>query len=276
MPTPANDLNIQIPGYVVFDGTATFTGRTFQAGTGVTITNASGISGNTTISATGSGGMLNKVITQIFTSTGTYTPSAGMLYCTVQLVGGGGGGGGIGATSAVQVAAAGGGAGGSYAIQTFTAAAVGASQSVIIGAAGAAGTNTPTNGGQGSSSIFGVIFQATGGGGGALGSPVATFGTSLGGIPGSGSNGDVATLGSPGGVGFCIFNVTPLFVSGIGGSSYFGGGGVSRAGSTNTGSSGFTALSYGGGGGGAAGNNSIALSGGAGFKGIAIITEYTT
>jgi hypothetical protein len=53
MPGLANSLNITQPGYVVFnDTTGTFQGRTFQAGTGITISNASGISGNSTISAT--------------------------------------------------------------------------------------------------------------------------------------------------------------------------------------------------------------------------------
>jgi hypothetical protein len=52
--TPGNALNIITAGYVVFDGTATFSGRTFQAGAGISLTNASGVSGNTTISATGS------------------------------------------------------------------------------------------------------------------------------------------------------------------------------------------------------------------------------
>lgn len=47
----SNDLNISTAGYVVFDGTATFFGRTFQAGTGITLTNPSGVVGNTTISA---------------------------------------------------------------------------------------------------------------------------------------------------------------------------------------------------------------------------------
>lgn len=55
--TPANDLNITQAGYVVFDGTATFTGRTFQAGAGITLSNASGVAGNTTITA--SGGSVN-------------------------------------------------------------------------------------------------------------------------------------------------------------------------------------------------------------------------
>src|SRR5271154_4233865 len=55
MATTGNDLNISQSGYVVFDGIATFTGRTFQAGTGITLTNPSGVSGNTTISLTGGG-----------------------------------------------------------------------------------------------------------------------------------------------------------------------------------------------------------------------------
>lgn len=53
--TPSNDLNISQSGYVVFDGIATFTGRTFQAGTGISIANPDGTAGNTTISLTGGG-----------------------------------------------------------------------------------------------------------------------------------------------------------------------------------------------------------------------------
>lgn len=54
MPGPANALNIKFPGYVVFDGVSVFTGRTFQAGTGITLVNDSGIAGDTTISVSGS------------------------------------------------------------------------------------------------------------------------------------------------------------------------------------------------------------------------------
>lgn len=54
MPGTANDLNISESGYVTFDGIATFHGRTFQAGTGITITNPDGTSGNSTISSTAS------------------------------------------------------------------------------------------------------------------------------------------------------------------------------------------------------------------------------
>lgn len=52
----ANDLNISQPGIVVFDGTATFTGRTLTAGTNISISNGNGVSGNPVISATGGGG----------------------------------------------------------------------------------------------------------------------------------------------------------------------------------------------------------------------------
>ena len=62
MPGPANALNISQAGYTVFDGTSVFSGRTFQAGTGVSLTNASGVSGNTTISASG-GGLTWTVVT---------------------------------------------------------------------------------------------------------------------------------------------------------------------------------------------------------------------
>lgn len=54
MPGLANDLNISEPGYVTHNGSGVFHGRTFQAGTGITLTNADGISGNTTIASTAS------------------------------------------------------------------------------------------------------------------------------------------------------------------------------------------------------------------------------
>lgn len=53
MPTPANDLNITQSGFVTFDGTSTFMGRTLIAGAGITISNASGVAGNPTIALTG-------------------------------------------------------------------------------------------------------------------------------------------------------------------------------------------------------------------------------
>ncbi len=47
----SNALNISQAGYVVFDGTSTFSGRTLQAGTGISITNPTGVGGNSVISS---------------------------------------------------------------------------------------------------------------------------------------------------------------------------------------------------------------------------------
>jgi len=56
MSNAANDLNITTSGYCSFNSTnGVFAGRTFQAGTGISLTNADGISGNTTISSTVAG-----------------------------------------------------------------------------------------------------------------------------------------------------------------------------------------------------------------------------
>ena len=69
----SNSLNISQPGYVVFDGVATFTGRTFQAGAGISLANASGVAGNTTISASAS------VPTSFVTNSGTAVPVSSIL-----------------------------------------------------------------------------------------------------------------------------------------------------------------------------------------------------
>jgi len=52
MPGPANALNISQAGITVFDGVNSFAGRTLTAGTGISITNGSGVSGNPIISST--------------------------------------------------------------------------------------------------------------------------------------------------------------------------------------------------------------------------------
>lgn len=50
----SNDLNISVPGFVSFDGVSTFNGRTLTAGTGISISNGDGISGNPVITASAS------------------------------------------------------------------------------------------------------------------------------------------------------------------------------------------------------------------------------
>src|ERR1700733_11610103 len=72
---------------------------------------------------------------QTFTTTGTYTPSAGMKYALIEVVGGGAAAGGNQAVTTGGSTGSGGGSGG-YSRGIFTAATIGASQAVTIGAGG--------------------------------------------------------------------------------------------------------------------------------------------
>ena len=103
-----------------------------------------------------SGGTLS-VVSQVFTGSGTYTPTTGMSYCIIECVGGGGGGGGAaGGSGSAQVGGSGGGGG--YARKYATAADIGASKAVTIGAAGAAGTAGNNAGGNGGDTSVGVLL----------------------------------------------------------------------------------------------------------------------
>ena len=190
---------------------------------------------------------INIVTRQVFTSSGTYTPSSGMQYCDIEVVGGGGGG-GNGSTSAYS---GGGGGSGGYAKKTVTAATIGVSQTVTIGAGGSA------PGGNGGSTSVGAIVSATGGVGGSQDVP---------GTSGVGSSGDINQRGGSAVAGIRTSLGTVLGASG--GNSILGGGGIN----TSTGSVGGSALANSGGG--AAGGSSSSTNGGGGGSGICIITEY--
>ncbi|MET4187610.1 hypothetical protein ABIB86_000441 [Bradyrhizobium sp. JR1.7] len=210
------------------------------------------------------------VRTQVFAANGTYTPSAGMLYCVIECVGGGGGGGGV-AGAATGYFGAGGGASGGYSKKTASAATIGASQAVTIGPAGSGGASGANNGSAGGDTSVGSLCIAKGGSGGTAGSNALVGQGGAGGIAGTG---DLAIPGAPGGNGF--YNGTASNIqapSGCGGSSTFGGGapGVWGAGAN----SGVAATGKGSGGSGAyvaaAASNAA---GGAGASGTVIITEY--
>lgn len=73
-------------GYVVRTASDTYAERTFQAGTGVSLTNADGVSGNTTINATGGGFTWNDVTGTSDTfvaSNGYITNNAGLVTITL-------------------------------------------------------------------------------------------------------------------------------------------------------------------------------------------------
>ena len=240
-----------------------------RGGTGISTSG----SGNTVTISSSSGSAITKVVNQVFTTSGTYTPSAGMVYAQITILGGGGGGSGAASTPGSNLAIGGGGGAGEYAVGIFTAASIGVSQTVTIGSGGAGGTGA--TGSPGGTTNVGTLITS-GGGAPGTGSLSATTGTiDLGGIGGTGgSGGDYRTPGFPGGAGFTIPGIGGyITMSGQGASSQLGSGG-NNVFQTNPGNN---ALGYGAGGSGGcnlAGNS--ANVGGNGTPGIVIITEYVS
>lgn len=200
-----------------------------------------------------SNGIVGRLInTQVFTASGTYTPTTGTKKIRVTLTGGGGGASGCQGTNTSQtVSGAGGGAGGT-AISTITS--LSSSYTVTIGAGGS-GSSGSASGTAGGNSTFGALIA---GGGGA--------GTAAGGAGGAASGGSINIVGGMGSDGQAVSFV----FAGNGGASYWGGGG--RAGALG----GVAAIAYGAGGGGAYDRtlSGTAYSGGAGKSGICIIEEF--
>ena len=211
-----------------------------------------------------------KVVTQVFTSDGTYTPTSGMKYCIIEMVGGGGGSGGVATCAVGESGVSAGGGGGEYARGVFSAATIGTSQSFTIGAAGAAGTAGDNTGGTGGTTSLGsTLMSAIGGSGGEGGTASAVGQANLGGIGGTGgTGGEYRQAGNPGGIGAGVFG--SFGFAGCGGTSYFGGGALTKTakGVGNTGQN------YGSGGGGTVNFNGAALAGAAGAKGVIVITDY--
>lgn len=206
---------------------------------------------------------------QVFASTGTYTPTLGMVYCEVMMLGGGGAGGGAAATGGTTNSIGGGGGAGEYAVGVFSAATIGASQSVTIGAAGVGASGT--TGGSGGTTSLGALMTAVGGSGGVT-AAAATLGNVAGASGGTGgTGGSYRSNGYAGGFGLWT-GANQIVISGAGANSQIGMGGANLAGTTATGNA---AAIYGAGGGGAiALISQTAQTGGAGSKGVVIITEY--
>jgi hypothetical protein len=208
------------------------------------------------------------IATRYFGSVGsaTYTPTAGTVLVEVELVGGGGAGGGAAPTGAGQCSAGAGGGGGGISRRRILSGFTGIT--VTVGAGG-----TPVSGGaggNGGSTSFGGLLSATGGSGGSLGPAAsnATLNMVGQGVGGMGSGGDLNGSGFHGGPAF--YAVSP--VSGKGGGSPYGDGGIYANGT----SAGNSAASFGAGGSGGClqAGSATAASGGSGGGGLAIVREY--
>jgi len=215
-----------------------------------------------------------KVTVQIFVSSGTYTPTPGMKYCTVECIGGGGGG-GAARGLANQCYAGGGGGSGAYSRVNLTAAQVGASQAITAGAGGGGGSMGASGiGGTGSTTSFGALCLANGGIGGYHSASGLQYGYGGSGGNITGAVGDIKFWGAPGGGGFYGNGGSPIVPSGFGGSGPYGGGapGQFAVGAIVNGVSGHE---WGSGGSGGNTNAVGDAGGGLGANGACIITEYS-
>jgi hypothetical protein len=231
----------------------------------------------TTSTAAGARGVLGRVgviRTQVFTSSGTYTPDPHLILALIECVGGGGGGGGASSASATQSFGAAGGGSGSYSRMLVTAATIGASKTVTIGAGGNGGAAGVNNGDPGGATSVSTLCVGIGGRGGTAGA-IST--AAIGGAGGVAGTGDLTAAGKGGGAGSVVSGVTGAVVlaSGFGGSSFFRGGAqgvIANVGSRTNGISAGNYESGGGGGGVVLAVNTAA--GGNGSAGVIIITEF--
>lgn len=196
---------------------------------------------------------------QVFTTSGTYVPSAGMTTCVIECVGGGGGGASMAATATTYQVGGGGGSG-AYARKTAVAAVIGTSQPISIGAGGAAGT-------AGGDTSAGTLCIAKGA------PATSSYSAGIGG-PKTGSVGDFTTGGNTGDVGDYIAAAQGVGSGGAGGNSLLGAGGAQTMASSAATVAGASATGYGGGGAGGGSGTTGTGTGGAGAPGVVIITEY--
>jgi hypothetical protein len=208
-------------------------------------------------------------VIQVFAASGTYTPTAGMVYCQITCVGAGGGGGSSVGGGAATAAAGGGGGSGETRVGIFDAATIGASKAVTVGTGGIAGT-AGGDGGTGVTSSVGVLISSVGGSGGIAGTSFSGNGIStLGGIGGTGgSGGDYSMAGTPGSPGV-VAGSSAFALSGAGAVSSIGGGTIG----VTTGNPGNTATNPGCGGSGGA-SSTVSKDGGAGADGYVIVVEF--
>jgi hypothetical protein len=148
------------------------------------------------LDAMASGGAFGKAPTRTVLTSGSdaFTTPAGARALLVECYGGGGGCAGSANPAAGQCVSGGSGGGGAYAASLIQNPA--ATYNYTVGAAGAAGTNAPTAGGNGGTTNFGPV-TAAGGGGGSVNAPVTAPAAIPAGGGGTlaGSVGDVTSQG---------------------------------------------------------------------------------
>ncbi len=275
--------------YAVLCGGTTSTGAlqpVASVGSSGYVLTSNGASALPTFQAASSGG-ITSVVRQVFTSSGTYVPTVGMVQAYVECIGGGSGGAGSISPALSNVSVGGGGGAGGYAASMLSAADIGASQTVTIGAGG-----TSSSGGMGNpggNTTFGSLVTGAAGYYSSYGSG-ATSSVGFGRPPPYGYSGTgTGTLVIPGGFGEAGIAMTlvsgdGMGLGGNGGKSFYGytiqsNGVLSAPGSHDGTDANDLTANWGSGGSGSvsvssAGSQAAAATGGAGEAGIVIVTEY--
>lgn len=224
-----------------------------------------------------SGASFKSINISVLTATGTYTPTAGMVSCIVELVAPGGGGAGCTSTGGNMGIGGPGGAGG-YSKKSYTAEEIGASGAAVLPAGGAGGT-AGNSGTSGSNATFtpsgsGTVITANGGVGGvALNTqPIANSISVAGGAGGSASGGDVNILGGNGSYSGAVAGGAFSILNQGGSPALYGNGAAAFI--TNDTNPGESPKGFGGGGGGSFTLNSANQVGVQGGNAYLVITEF--
>lgn len=214
----------------------------------------------------------NKPITKInlvtITTSGTYTPSPGLVEAFVEVCAGGGSC-ALTTSTGGQFAVSGGGGGGGYAAALLSAATIGASQVATVGLGGIAPV-TNSGGNTGGNSSLGTLVVATGGLGGTIGNSSATLSAAVSVI---GGNGTTGTKLIPGGSSSTAWGNNSLLIGSAGGGSVFASNGTQAisVGSTQNGSAG---IGFGAGANGGITIGATTATAFAGNPGVIYITEF--
>jgi len=194
---------------------------------------------------------------QVFTATGTYTPTAGYKWGIAFVTGGGGGQRGIGTTDSARPGA---GAGGT-AIGLLNLSTLGA-VTATVGAGGTGGTSSGATGANGAAAGNSTLSTLTGFAGSSVND------TSQTGFAGGAASGVSINITGGTGTGADFSGDGSVFIGGMGGASFWGGGGRRAGGET----SGGAGAAFGSGAGGAASTSTEA--GLAGAAGVIMILEF--
>ena len=226
---------------------------------------------NSWATPSGGGGGNGIIGTQVFSSSGTYTPTTGASHAWIRCVGGGGGGGGITGLTTYN----GGGGGGGAAGHSEYYGSVSGSYTVTIGSGGAGATAGTNAGSAGTATSVGSLCVSNGGSGGGAANTVRLYG--IGGAGGTAGTGNlINAVGATGGTAQSMLVAgADISYSGSGSDSFMGpGGGPIRL--ANGGCNpGYNATGYGSGGsGGTCQGTASTAAGGNGSGGYVIIFEY--